>query len=324
MESRYNYTFTGLFVVLFAAGMIAFAFWLGKYGQNQLDYRRFTVYITESVSGLSPEAAVKYNGVDVGKVESIRINPANNEEVELTLKIKKETPIKTDSYAVLKFYGITGLAFIEIVGGSKEAPLLSDDEEGSMVIPARPSLITRLDEALSNVAAKLSVTLDHADRLFNDQNVENIAMTLENLRSLSSQIDGYQGEIKALLARSRNLETNATEALNSVKEAAGSIRSTSENFDALAQTRLAHALESLEQTSRESRELVRKLETSLERGDYDLHSTIAPAAMELGDLINQSRTLSQEMEATLRLLRESPSDLLFKKSTPKPGPGEHP
>lgn len=322
MESRVNYTFTGLFVIVFAMGLIAFAFWLGKYGENDSDYRRFTVYMTESVSGLSPEAAVKYNGVDVGKVEAIQINTRNNEEVELILKIKKETPIKTDSYAVLKFYGITGLAFIEIVGGSKDAPLLMDDGQRAMTIPSRPSLITRLDEALSNVAAKLSATLEHADRLFNDQNVENVAQTLESLRSLSAQIDGYQGEIKELLKKSGSLESNATEALAAVKEAAGSIKTTSTTFDTLAQTRIASALDSLEKTSLESHELIRKLEASLERGDYDLQSIVSPATLELNDLIDQSRILSQELETTLRSLRESPADLLFKKSAPKPGPGE--
>ena len=137
MESRYNYTFTGLFVVVFAMGLIAFAFWLGKYGQDEHDYRRFHVYITESVSGLAPEAAVKYNGVDVGKVESIRINPRNNEEVELILKIKKD-PIKTDSYAVLKFYGITGLAFIEITE-APTTPLADGKAASARVIPSRPS-----------------------------------------------------------------------------------------------------------------------------------------------------------------------------------------
>lgn len=322
MESRFNYTFTGLFLVVFAMGLVAFAFWLGKYGQDEQDYRRFHVYITESVSGLSPDAAVKYNGVDVGKVESIRINPRNSEEVELILKIKKETPIKTDSYAVLKFYGITGLAFIEIMGGTKNAPMLMENGQSTSIIPSRPSLITRLDESLSNVAAKLSATLERSDRILSDQNIKNVSRTLEHLRSLSAQIDGYQGEIKTLLKRSGSLESNATDALGAMKEAAGSIKNTSDNFDTLTQTKMASTLDSLEKTSRQSHELIRKLEASLERGDYDLNTIASPTASELNDLIHQSRTLTQEMEMTLRNLRESPSDLLFKKSNPKPGPGE--
>jgi len=322
MESRVNYTAIGVFIILFSIALVAFAFWLGKYNQDERQYRRYKVYITESVSGLAPEAAVKFHGVDVGKVESILINPRNSEEVELILKIKKETPIKTDSNALLKFYGITGLAFIEIAGGSRTAPLLSNDDDTITTIPSSPSLIQRLDESLSNVAAKLSNTLNRADRLFSDQNVENVAQSLEHLRSLTAQIDSYQGEIKTLLERSIALENNASESLYAMKEAAGSVKTASGNFNTLVQTKMATTLQSLEATSKESHTLIKKLETSVDRGDYDMRTIAAPATSELSTLLEQTRTLTTEMEMTLRSLRESPSDLLFKESTPKPGPGE--
>lgn len=324
MESRVNYTAVGVFVVLFTVALVAFAFWLGKYNQDEREYRRYQVYITESVSGLAPEAAVKFHGVDVGKVETMRINPQNSEEVELLLKIKKETPIKTDSTAVLKFYGITGLAFIEIVGGSKDAPLLYNGDDTVAIIPSTPSLIQRLDESLSSVASKLSVTLSRADRLFSDRNVDNVALTLANLRSLTDQVDGYQLHIKALLEKTAALETNTTDSLAAMKDAAGNVKTTSGNFNTLVQTKMASTLESLEATSRESHELIRKIEASVDRGDYDLRSITSPASTQLSELIEQSRNLSVEMEEALRTLRESPSDILFKKSSPKPGPGEEP
>ncbi len=318
MESRVNYTAVGIFVILFSISLVSFAFWLGKYNQDEAQYRRYKVFITESVSGLAPEAAVKFHGVDVGKVESMQINPHNSEEVELTLKIKKETPIKTDSNAILKFYGITGLAFIEIAGGSRHAPLLYSNNDSIPIISSSPSLITRLDESLSNVASKLSVTLDRADRLFSDQNVENVTQSLEHLRSLTAQIDGYQGEIKTLLTQSITLERNASKSLSEMGDAAGSIKTASGNFNTLVQTKMSTTLESLEATSKESHLLIKKLETNIDRGDYDIRATTG----DLNTLLEQTRTLTTEMEMTLRSLRESPSDLLFKKSTPKPGPGE--
>lgn len=320
MESRVNYTAVGIFVILFSISLVSFAFWLGKYNQDEAQYRRYKVYITESVSGLAPEAAVKFHGVDVGKVESMRINPHNSEEVELILKIQKETPIKTDSTAILKFYGITGLAFIEIAGGSRSAELLASNSNTVATIPSSPSLITRLDESLSNVASKLSRTLDHANRLFSDQNVENVAQSLEHLRSLTAQIDSYQGEIKTLLSQSAVLEHNATDSLSAMKEAAGSVKNASTNFNTLIQTKMTTTLQSLEATSKESHSLIKKIEANLDRGDYDLRAVSESG--ELSSLLEQTRTLTAEMEMTLRSLRESPSDLLFKKSTPKPGPGE--
>lgn len=320
MESRVNYTAIGVFIIIFTISLITFAFWLGKYNQDEAQYHRYKVYITESVSGLTPEAAVKFHGVDVGKVESMQINPHNSEEVELILKIQKETPIKTDSTAILKFYGITGLAFIEIAGGSRLAPLLHNNSTTIATIPSSPSLITRLDESLSNVASKLSTTLDHADRLFSDKNIENISLSLEHLRSLTAQVDAYQVQIKQILTQGILLENNATDSLAAMKDAAGSVKTASTNFNTLVQTKMATTLQSLETTSKESHTLIKKIETNIDRGDYDIR-TISTTG-ELSTLLEQTRTLTTEMETTLRSLRESPSDLLFKKSSPKPGPGE--
>jgi phospholipid/cholesterol/gamma-HCH transport system substrate-binding protein len=77
MEGRINYTIVGLFVILLLAGLIAFTYWLCKYGGKQ-EYDLYYVYMSESVSGLSPDVSVKYMGVDVGTVEHIGINPRDD------------------------------------------------------------------------------------------------------------------------------------------------------------------------------------------------------------------------------------------------------
>lgn len=318
MESKVDYTLTGLFLLLFSAALIAFAFWLGKYNDNVRAYTHYKVYLTESVAGLAPEASVKFHGVDMGKVESIRINPKNSEEVELTLKLKKETPIKTDSFAILKFYGITGLAYIEINGGSKSAPRLVADKDKIATIPTSPSMIQRLDESLSSVATKLSTTLDRADRLFSDQNIHNIAQSLEHLRSLTAQIDSYQNQIKRLLAQTIAVENNASHTLETINDTASSAKHTSLEI----QAKLNSTLQSLENTSKNSHALIEKIDAHMDRGDYNLQTITAPTLNELNDLIDHSKALTQEMKATLHTINQSPSDLLLKKSKPKPGPGE--
>ncbi|HEX5623757.1 MAG TPA: MlaD family protein [Sulfuricurvum sp.] len=318
MESKVDYTLIGLFLLLFSSAIIGFAFWLGKYNDDESAYLRYKVYLTESVAGLAPEAAVKFHGVDMGKVETIQINPHNSEEVELTLKVKKETPIKTDSFAMLKFYGITGLAYIEIEGGSKNAPLLNSDKEKTPTIPTSPSLIKRLDESLSSVATKLSTTLDRADRIFSDTNIHNVSQALDHLRSLTEQIDGYQHQIKQLLAQGIELENNASRTLDTINDTAQSAKETT----ATIQTKLDSTLQSLETTSKKSHLLIQKIEAGVDRGDYDLQNLTAPTLNELNELILQSKTLTREMEETLQSVQQSPSDLLFKQSKPKPGPGE--
>ena len=75
-------------------------------------------------------------------------------------------------------------------------------------------------------------------------------------------------------------------------------------------------------TSKKTNALLEKIDASMNRGDYDFQAIAANSTVELNELLAQSRVLQNEMELTLKSLRESPSDLLFKQSKPIPGPGE--
>ncbi len=113
MESKINYVIVGLFVVLLTAGLLGFAYWLASEGGRE-DYVDYHVYMQESVAGLSADAAVKYRGVDVGTVKRMLLNPDNPEQVLLVLHIKQDTPVTTDTRATIRFYGVTGLGYIEL------------------------------------------------------------------------------------------------------------------------------------------------------------------------------------------------------------------
>ncbi|HID45743.1 MAG TPA: MCE family protein, partial [Chromatiaceae bacterium] len=89
MESKVNYTIVGLFVVLLTSGLLGFAYWLAKHG-SQEDYVTYRVYMSESVAGLTTDAAVKYRGVDVGTVTRMELAPDNPEHVMLTLHIRQD------------------------------------------------------------------------------------------------------------------------------------------------------------------------------------------------------------------------------------------
>lgn len=318
MESKVNYSVVGIFVVIFSIGIISFIFWLGKYNDDENEYKRYRVYITESVSGLAPEASVKFHGVDVGLVESIQINPDNSEQIELILKIKKTTPIKNDSTAVLKFFGITGLAFIEIAGGSKNSPLLETSEEDIAIIPTSPSLITRLDETLNQVVTKFSTTLDKTNAILSDTNTQNFSQTLANLKVISAQMANYQDEIDTLLANSIQTGQNMDDMMARVGKSSDTVNDSMATFKITMKESFGPTMDQWRITSKKANTLIESLQTNMERGDYDFQSS----AQELNSVLKQSQMTLIEMEKTLQSLRQSPSDILFKSSSPLPGPGE--
>lgn len=308
MESRVNYTAVGIFVLLLTLSLVTFAFWLANNGENESDYNYYHIYFDESVSGLSPEGSVQFQGVKVGKVTDIRINPRNTAQVEVTIRILKTTPIKTDTTATLKTIGITGIAYIALGGGKNGLPSIKTSKYAYGTIPSAPSLTQRLDETINLIGERLESITEKTDKLFTDQNFDNISGSLANLRSLTAKIDAYQEDVQALLVQTSQMEANLTH--------------TSGSLNTVIQNDLTTTLKSLQKSSEEAHNLIRHLEASIEKGDYNVRELTSPAISELTETLRRTQTLTQEMELTLQTLRESPSDLLFKKSTPKPGPGE--
>ncbi|HID97197.1 MAG TPA: MCE family protein [Thermodesulfobacteriaceae bacterium] len=292
MEGRINYTIVGLFVVILAAGLMSFVYWLGKYGTNQ-EYDHYRVYMKESVAGLSTDSYVKYMGVDVGTVERISINPKNFREVDLLLKISRGTPVTVNTRAQLKFYGITGLAFIELTGSSIDAPKLTTTGDEIPVIPGSPSKFAQIDESLRMLAEKSAQALDKFDQLFSEENLYNFSALLSETRFAAGEVRGQLKDFKDLIDRGIMMEERVVQTFDRIDEASASVRSMAESLE--------------KNYARTGRDMSRDVEQSLEV---------------FNQLMYELRILTGNLQDTLTAIGASPGDLLFKRTLPRPGPGE--
>jgi phospholipid/cholesterol/gamma-HCH transport system substrate-binding protein len=292
MESRINYILVGVFVLIFTAGLLYFVFWLGKYGDDS-DYVYYKTYMKESVSGLNKEAAVKLLGVDVGIVQDVRIDPENSEQVELLLKIEEQTPIRTDMTATLKSYGLTGLTFIEISGGTNAAPLFNHDKGYIPVIEAGPSLISRVDDTVTELTDKLSKNLDSMSLLLNQENIENVSVAVANIRKFSDQVISFQERLNSLISKSEDMEESIINASERVSDASDGVKEIADTLDA-----------------------------SFKRGDYNVRQIASKSLEKFDDLMSTVKVLANEIESAVVSIKTSPGDLLFKQSEEKLGPGE--
>ncbi|MBU4328818.1 MAG: MCE family protein [Proteobacteria bacterium] len=291
MESKINYTIVGIFVVLLWAGLIIFVYWLGKYGYKQ-EHDYYYVYMVESVSGLSSEASVKYRGVDVGIVEKMGLNPENSEEVELLLKLRHGTQIKVDTRATLKSFGITGLAFVELTGGRKDAPLLKRVDK-IPVIPAAPSTYARLDESLTLLTEKLDRALDKIDRLLSEQNLQNVAGIISEMKVLPQDLRSQLQGFKLLVDNSIAMEEGITQAFGKVESAALGVE-----------------------------KMVGNLEHDYADPDQNMTTLVRQNLESFHQLIYELDILVGDMQRTTRAIEASPGDLILKRSRLQPGPGE--
>ncbi len=293
MESKINYTLVGLFVVLLLAGLISFAYWLGKYGGQQ-EYNYYHVYMSESVAGLSNDSSVKYRGVNVGSVVHIGLNPKNSEQVELLLKIELNTPIKTDTTATLKSFGLTGLTYVELEGvGGPDTPLLTSSADQIPSIPARPSTFARIDESMGTLTTKVALALDKFSQLLSEQNLDNISSTLSEIKILAKDMREQKESFQSLVDNGVIMEKRVTEAFKKIEIASVSV------------TKMADSLEKNSTTI--SRNMSQDLQQSMES---------------FNQLLSELDILARYLQRTTQSFEASPSDLLFKRSQPKPGPGE--
>ena len=148
METDKHYFLEGLFIIGFMLAAAAFAVWLGSPGRR--DDVLYRIHFPDSVSGLTVGDPVKFRGVDVGTVKTMIIDPDNARLVLVEVRLRKETPVKTDTRASLTLKGITGVVFIELNGGAPEAKTLlavtSPDK-----IPEIPSEKTGLQAMLDEL-----------------------------------------------------------------------------------------------------------------------------------------------------------------------------
>ena len=165
METDRHYFIVGLFIIGFAVAAAFFAVWLGSPGsRDDVIYR---IHFPDSVSGLAVGDPVKYRGVDVGTVKSIIIDPDNSRLVLVEVRLRKETPVKTDTRASLALKGITGVVFIELNGGDPAAKtLLAATPEGKIPeIPSEKTGLKAMLDDLPKLVAKFSVLEDQVKKV---------------------------------------------------------------------------------------------------------------------------------------------------------------
>jgi phospholipid/cholesterol/gamma-HCH transport system substrate-binding protein len=188
METRAHYVAVGAFVLVMISVAFAAVLWLAR-AQLTTQYATYDIYFTGPVSGLRDGATVEYNGVPAGRVKEIRIDPSNVEQIRVTVEIENNVIIKQDAAANLETNILSGVSYVQIAGGTQEAPVLTA-EAGSRypVIRSRRSRLASVAARLPQIMAKLDETADHLNELLGEDNRRSIGETLANLRILSADL----------------------------------------------------------------------------------------------------------------------------------------
>ena len=160
METDKHYFCEGLFIIGFCIAAACFAVWLGSPGRR--DDVVYRIHFPDSVSGLAVGDSVKYRGVDVGTVKTMEIDPDNARLVRVDVRLRKETPVKTDTRASLAMKGITGVVMVELNGGDPKAKALLDATPADKIpeIPSEKTGLKAMLDDLPKLIGKFAVIAD--------------------------------------------------------------------------------------------------------------------------------------------------------------------
>lgn len=320
MEPKVNYVLVGLFVALLGSAVLAGILWLGKTDFRDV-YDRYYAFMRESVAGLSVNSTVKYRGVDVGRVKEIALNPENPEEVRLTLEIVRGTPVKTDTVAVLQTQGLTGLATLNLTGGSRDTPPLRALEgQEYPVIQTGPSLFFRLDEAISRLLSekgltKLLADLDTAAKgaseILDEENRARLKQSLKDLSDVAQIVSSHKEE----------LDRGLTGATQSAENLAKLTASLNEQVPALL-GRINKSALALERLTDDMAQTSKAVGTVVNQAKPEVEQFSRQTLPETNLLVAELRELTRMLNRVVREIEREPNSLVFGRTAQPRGPGE--
>lgn len=306
MENRSYALITGLFTILLLAAAIIVVVWLQHDDSKLVPYDLVTV---DSVQGLSPQAAVRYRGLPVGKVESIGFDPDHTGAMLIRIGVRPDTPMTDTLTATVEMQGITGIGYIDLDDDGKPGKPLTSSEDHVARIQMQPGLAERLMNRANQLMASLSDIGEDLHALFDEDNRKNFARALANAADASERFDQLLSSVEPVIEEFPPLVATIEQATREAARAANRIGNLADESGAALKelfgpkgmvTQATRSLAQIERT-------VASLGTSVP--DINL------LAQEVGETVSAAKR-------TIQSLERAPQSLLFGAPPARPGPGE--
>lgn len=226
MENKAHYALIGVFVLLALLASVVFALWLSA-AQFNKQYDKYDVRFSGAVRGLSQGSEVRFNGIQVGEVLSIKLASDDPNTVLASIQVITDTPIDTQSFARLEPLGLTGLNYIQIFsGGEPFVPITDLPSRGRHVIPGRMSQIDTFLDGGGSVIQSAQGAINRVNGVLTAEAIDDFHGILKNLRRVTGDIDTSEfdmAEFNAMISAIRQAADNVSKASSGVATASGSV-----------------------------------------------------------------------------------------------------
>lgn len=230
METKANYVMIGAATVIGALLIMLFAMWLST-GDLRRGFNEYDVVFDDPVRGLTEGGEVRFNGIKVGEVQTLRIDPDNTNRVIARIRVSRDVPVKVDSEAQLEPIGLTGVTLIQLSAGGVESEMLRGAFGGPPPrIQGKGSQVDALLARSEDIALRASEAMAAVRDLLTDENIARVTRIVQNLETVSAQLADRRGVItqsgeaaQEITLLARDLRTNLADldvAIREVNQAA--------------------------------------------------------------------------------------------------------
>lgn len=311
MENRSHALMTGFFTIALLVAAVLAGLWLNR---DKVEWVPYQIATTQSIPGLNPQAAVRYRGLEIGKVDEITFDPTTSGRIIIRLAVDPEAPITTSTFASLGYQGVTGIAFIQLDDEKTGSPLLKTDKDRVAVIPLRPGFLDQLEKRGLVILEKTEELMTRADNLLNPENQKTMLAAFESVSKTAEAYAEIPRQLEPTLARLPALTRQAEQSMASFNELSNSANSMTRNFDQLATT-----LQAPDGPIARLNTTVDRVGGSLEAVTSDLELQTLPHLVAMTD---EARTSLRAVRRTATSLTDRPQSILFGAPDGEPGPGE--
>lgn len=295
MENRSHALIAGLFLLIIGLSGIAALWW---FSGRQDDTNSYVVETRRSVTGLNVQAQVRYRGIRVGKVLSIRLDPSDARTTLIGISVRNDIPITQGTVARLGYQGVTGIAHVQLEDDGRDPRGLASAARIAM----QDSMIQELSDVGADTLRQMRELLIGVNELLRPENRKVISKTLANLESATAQASETTARLQQLLSADNVRRVNSV---------------------------LAKAEQTAAQAApffSEARGLIARLQSASEKFETALGDTstsgVGALAPRLNELSAELASTSHQLNRVLLMLEESPQSLIFGRQNAQPGPGE--
>ena len=300
MENKAHALIAGVFVVVVTALLALLALWLTR---DNVQRHLYEMSTSQTISGLQPQAAVRFRGVPVGKVESIGFDEKVKGNVLIVVSIDRAAPVTQSTFAAVASQGVTGLGFIQLDDNGESTQRLTPNDDDPPRIPLQPSTLDKLLKQSQTIFVQAEQATARLNQVLSDENQKAVNVAVTQLAEAAGSINRVAKGLEPTVAALPALTRDSTATLLAVKNASTQVAATAERLNAKG-----GALDKLTQGG-----------TALAAGIETFSAATLPKLSEVAD--ETARTMRQ-LRRTVSAVDDNPQSLIFGNGPRQPGPGE--